>query len=67
MIKLSVGEYCQNCPDFEPEVEKTEYSTFDHDFCENRVHTETLVMCKYRSRCLSQLDYLKKQKLKGEK
>ena len=66
MIRLDVEKYCHNCPDFEPEVEKTECSMFDIDFLEDRVHVEIVVMCKYRNRCASQMRYLKQQNRKEE-
>lgn len=66
MIKLSVADYCHNCPNFEPEVDKAEYSTFELDFLEDRVHVETVVMCMHRDRCTCQMDYLKKQKRKED-
>ena len=67
-INLKVEEYCQNCPDFEPDVQRqTETLTAcdlsdPYRFMSNVRHVcNTLVECKYRKRCAAQMRYLQKQ------
>ena len=56
-IKLKVDPYCEQCPDFEPEVTKEEL------VCDNEVfRTDTYIYCKHRLRCDAILDYLSKIK-----
>lgn len=52
MIKLNVMDYCHNCPDFEPDVDKSYYI----DGC-----PITLVRCEDRCRCEAMIEYLQKQ------
>ena len=66
-IALSIEKYCGNCPDFEPDVEKNECRSFDFSFGGDRVIAETVVMCKYRHRCASQMEYLKEQNRKEKR
>lgn len=58
MIRLQVEEYCNNCSEFEPEVDR------DMLYCDDILRgtkmsiIETRVQCKHRSRCKSIKDYL---------
>ena len=45
MINLKIEDYCQECPDFEAEVEKITFSDLP-------VKNDTLIRCKNRIRCL---------------
>lgn len=69
-INLKVEEYCQNCPDFEPVVQKdcermlvTHHIVDPLNFAEPEVKhiCETTVECKYKKRCAAQMRYLQKQ------
>lgn len=71
MIKLQVEEYCQNCPDFEPDIFKQHETLYADNMpivdplCyvqpETRHICETTVECKYKKRCAAQIRYLQKQ------
>jgi hypothetical protein len=62
-ISLSVEKYCENCADFEADVDKIEIDEFD-----DSVRCITTVECKNKNRCKSiyyyLLNYVEK---KGEK
>ena len=64
-INLKVEEYCQNCPDFEPETElkHERVEMVDHTTLENKYVSfyETYISCKYCRRCAAQMRYLQKQ------
>lgn len=57
MIKLEVENYCQSCPEFEPDVDRNTQRYFAEDFnpfaYEPRVYTvcDTIVRCEHRVRC----------------
>lgn len=57
MIALQVESYCQDCPEFEPDVDKkTEtYETWSPMEFVSRNYTlcETIVRCEHRDRCRS--------------
>ena len=55
-IKLQVEEYCQNCPDFEARIEKTELNGFG-----GAILTETIITCKDARRCQRIAEHLKSQ------
>lgn len=55
MIKLEVETYCQNCPDFDPEVYKYSY---EGDMRHTDDVNETVVYCKYKQRCHSIAKYM---------
>lgn len=57
MIDLQVEDYCQNCPDFEVELEKLSLiNGFGEEICH---HT---VRCKHAKRCEHIKEYLEGQK-----
>lgn len=51
MIKLQVEEYCSNCPEFEPYVDRDVLEYYDFNL--NEVYTEvnTIVSCEHKDRC----------------
>lgn len=55
-IQLMTEKYCDNCPDFEADVNKITYV----DGVGNDV-ADTLITCKKRSICKGMYDYLRKQ------
>lgn len=61
MIELYVVDYCQDCREFEPEVEKTDISSWG-----GPVKHDTLILCKHRYRCNDMVDYLE-SRMKDEK
>lgn len=64
-INLKVEEYCQNCPDFEPDVDRRTLYMEGFDPATytnvNKTICETTVECKYKRRCAAQMRYLQKQ------
>lgn len=79
MIKLDVKPYCENCPDFEPWVEKedetitvTDPIGYSRDFGlvpDVRVihNCNTTVMCKHRHKCNCMMEHLEERKQKEKK
>lgn len=62
MIKLNVEEYCQDCPDFEAEVEKATVEVHDFDFmsCGIKTVTDTVIKCANCEKCDKIRQYLAK-------
>lgn len=56
MIILDVEDYCHACPDFNPDVRKTDIDAFGGD---SRI--ETAVFCKYERRCSAVARFLRKE------
>lgn len=54
MIRLSVNEYCHNCPMFEAKICRDSY---EDGWGTTRYETE--IICEYEDRCQQQLKYLK--------
>ena len=65
MIRLTVEDYCQNCPEFKPYCNKFESETY----CDNRpVHNvDTFVKCKKRHVCACIKEYIEAEMSKGGK
>ena len=62
-ISLNVEKYCEDCADFEADVDKIEIDEFD-----GSVRCITTVECKNKDRCASMYYYLLKHvEKKGEK
>lgn len=56
MIELQVKDYCQNCPDFEPTVDK------ELSYADNKVvYSLMTVCCKNASRCERIYKHIKKE------
>ena len=57
MITLKVEEYCHNCPEFAPDVDRVheEYRDFDFETYTHipKVICETTVACLHRHRCMA--------------
>ena len=52
MIKLEVGEHCQNCPSFEANVSKKHTIPYeDKEQGMLVVGTETIIRCMYANYC----------------
>lgn len=62
MIRLEVQPYCQECLDFEADVDKAEVYT-----CDSNTHycSDTIIRCERRKHCESIRKFLE-QKMKGE-
>lgn len=63
MIRLEVEEYCSQCPEFEPDVDKKEeilqYQDFKLMINETIRLCDTVVRCKHAARCEGIKLYLK--------
>lgn len=65
MISLYVKNYCHDCPEFEPDVEKD--TIYSEDFLMERItYIETNIYCKHKDRCASMIKFLKEEKEKSE-
>lgn len=55
MIRLEVEEYCSQCPEFMPDVDKHEETMWCQDFrsMEEKAvrRCDTIVRCKHATRC----------------
>jgi len=54
MITLNIQKYCDNCPEFEPDVFKRTTHTFDDALTQ----TDTVISCKHQDRCHEIKKYL---------
>lgn len=59
MIELSVEDYCHECPEFDPEVNKSILKLWN----DSKLFVSTTVFCKYTQRCKA----MEKHFSKGEK
>lgn len=69
VIKLDVDEWCKDCPEFEPDVEKDTETNEYFDFYDRigtirMTRTDTTITCKHRLRCQSMVDYLRSKEKK---
>jgi hypothetical protein len=69
MIELTIDPYCQNCPEFEPDVDKNVYTLNSMDFrLEDPItKCDTTITCKHKLRCKSMMRQLKKEQEKNDK
>lgn len=52
MIKLNIEDYCESCPDFEPDVKKEVLTTENYHYLESTFkYANTIITCKSRDRC----------------
>lgn len=65
MIELRLDPYCDNCPEFEPVVDRDirEYTNFDMRCGEEIKFTEcdTTIICAHKLRCYSMRNHIKKE------
>ena len=70
MIQLFIEDYCHNCPDFEPDIDKNKLRFTDDDtdwMIELNIPfdpcpiCETNIRCKHRKRCKSMMRHLEKE------
>ena len=64
MISLDVKDYCSNCPDFEPDVDKdiSKYKNFEGD--EVLTFVNTSISCKHKHKCECIKEFLENEKEK---
>ena len=58
MIRLEVADYCNECTDFDPDVERPQKA---YSFDEELIISDTVVRCANRNRCRNIVRYLKKK------
>lgn len=60
MIRFEKEKWCENCPEFEPNVEKQ--NLYSDDYCINgnfrKKIVDTVITCKHRDRCQDMINYL---------
>ena len=61
-IKLSVNQWCENCPHFSPDVAVIQLD----DGCGTTVSCDTTISCENEDRCVEIKKYLESE-MKGEK
>jgi hypothetical protein len=65
MIELRADPYCQNCPEFEPVVDRDirEYTNFDIRDRGEKIFTEcdTTIICAHKLRCYSMRNHIKRE------
>lgn len=62
MIRLYVQNYCHDCPEFDPDVEKDTIYSENYLMGERTTHTHTYIYCKHKDRCASMIKFLKKRR-----
>lgn len=73
MIKLELKPYCENCPDFEPDVDKKEETLTCQNYVGFMADTtvihkcDTTIRCKNRNKCRCIMEHLTQENKKGEK
>lgn len=69
MIELTIDPYCQNCPEFEPDVDKDirTYRSSDFRLIGPITECDTTITCKHALRCKSMVRQLKKEQEKNDK
>jgi hypothetical protein len=69
MIELTIDPYCQNCPEFEPHVDKDirTYRSSDFRLIDPVTECDTTITCKHNLRCASMMRQLKKEQEKNDK
>ena len=66
MIDLCVEGYCQNCPRFNPHLEKEgieHYSVSEMEW--EAVGVNTIITCENREQCAVMMEYLRKNNKDG--
>lgn len=58
MIKIEVADYCNECMDFDPDVEMPQKL---YNFGEEITISDTVIRCANRNRCRNIARYLKKK------
>lgn len=66
MIRLYVQNYCHDCPEFEPDVEKDTIYSENYLMGKRTTHTQTDIYCKHRDRCASMVEFLEERKKNDE-
>ena len=65
MIRVEYEEYCEDCPEFEPDMRKEVMHT-DYYGSKGDLICETVIQCQHKDRCKSMKDFIER-KSKNEK
>ena len=65
MISLYVKDYCSNCPEFEPSVNKSVIGVGDLMGLDERPTVLTEIFCEHRRRCEELKDFIEKENKYG--
>lgn len=58
MIRVDVQPYCDNCLGFEPSIERPQKYFADNQAV---AQTDTIIHCKYKTRCEAMVQWLRRQ------
>lgn len=64
MIELKVCDFCHNCSEFEPTVDRDVLHSDDF-YGGHKTMVMTSVTCVHENRCISMMDYLVDRQAKG--
>lgn len=64
MISLDVKDYCANCPDFEPDVDKDILKYENFGCSEVIMEVNTTISCKYKHKCECIKEFLENERIK---
>lgn len=68
MIRLSIEDYCHNCPEFEVEVERSDMTLHGHNMMTGDPVVETqinrTIRCKHKERCRAIANHISEKKNK---
>lgn len=60
MIKLNIDKHCDNCPEFEAEVDKSSMYNYSNNFDDHiEAICTTIITCKHKDRCRGMVTLLK--------
>lgn len=60
-IRLEIKEYCMDCLDFEADVRKPERTVLYGEGEPMTIQSDTVVRCRYASRCYNLVRYLSRK------
>lgn len=66
MIKLEVEKYCEDCPEFESEVDKDIVELYNSSLRDYIETAETRIYCRHRKRCDNMVNFLKLKNDEGK-
>lgn len=65
MIDLCVEGYCQNCPRFNPHLEKEGIEHYSDSSLSDAMRVNTIITCENREQCAVMMEYLRKNNKDG--
>lgn len=58
MIRLEIEKYCEDCPEFEPTVDKENIELYDSSLRQHIMKCDTRIFCEHKKRCEKMVDFL---------